>query len=280
MNKMKIMLAALLCSTAVMAEEPKGLDKILITFADNVTALIVVIWLCQDQIFRDFAELRIRIEPDALLFFFRIHDKVRHRHKCSCHKVRNTGAEMRIDTVRHQFPTQIAARRDILHRGCGHRFIIVIDLGHQTRCKFALKFEYGGFNFIAIEIQRPPGRAQQAVSLLDDHGTSVPKGTDLKNIVDIAVADFPTFQCFIRGKEMEHFNGIAFDIFRIHKEEGMKVTHGNLLAACKYYDSIHCGIRRTHIKLYTKNGQKSTLNQKSGQVGKKEEFDGMTSNDI
>ena len=132
----------------------------------------------------------------------------------------------------------------------------------------------------AVMRAKAESRAQQAVSLLDDHGTSVPKGTDLKNIVDIAVADFPTFQCFIRGKEMEHFNGIAFDIFRIHKEEGMKVTHGNLLAACKYYDSIHCGIRRTHIKLYTKNGQKSTLNQKSGQVGKKEEFDGMTSNDI
>ena len=34
MNKMKIMLAALLCSTAVLADEPKGLDKILPAVSD------------------------------------------------------------------------------------------------------------------------------------------------------------------------------------------------------------------------------------------------------
>ena len=136
---------------------------------------------------------------------------------------------MRIEPVRHQFAAKIAAGRDILHGGGGHGFVIIIDLGNQSGGKLTLQLQNCSFDLVAVEIQRTAGGAEQAVGLLHDHGMAVPQGTYLKDIVDVAVADFPAFGLFIRVKPMKHLNGIAPDVVRIHEKEGIELAHDSLL---------------------------------------------------
>ena len=58
---------------------------------------------------------------------------------------------------------------------------------------------------------------------------AVPQGTYLKDIVDVAVADFPAFGLLVRVKPVKHLNGIAADVVRIHEKEGIELAHDSLL---------------------------------------------------
>ena len=249
----------------------KGSDKSLIPFGKDITALVVVIRLCQNQIFGDFAEFRIRIEPNPPLFLFRIQDQIRGGQKGVRQKGRDLFAQMRIEAPRHQLPAEIVTGRHILHGGGGHGFVIIIDLGDQPGGKLAFQLQDGGFDLVAVEVQRTAGGTEQTIRLLDNHGTAVTQGSDLKDIVDVAVADFAAFGLLVRVKAVKHLHGIAPDIVRIHEKEGIEGTHEILLSGWK--QPKHRQNNPTHLKLYTTNRQKSTLNQRNRQKSDRKKND-------
>ena len=178
---------------------------------------------------------------------------------------------MRIKPLRHQLPAEISAGRDILHGGGGHGLVIEINLGNQAGGKLPLQLQDGSFNLIAVEVQRTAGGTEQAIRLLDNHGTAVTQGSDLKDIVDVAVADFAAFGLLVRVKAVKHLHGIAPDIVRIHEKEGIEGTHEILLSGWK--QPKHGQNTPTHLKLYTTNSQKSTLNQRNRQKSDRKKND-------
>ena len=149
------------------------LNKSLVPRGDDVSPFIIVVRFGQHQVFGNFAEFGVCKELYTAFFLLGVQHQIRRRQQRVNHKNRQIPAEMRINTVRSEFLTQVSEGRNIFHRGGSHDLVIVIEFRHKPGSKFPFQTQSGGFDSAAVLVQQTPRGAQQPVCLFDYDGMSV-----------------------------------------------------------------------------------------------------------
>ena len=103
----------------------------------------------------------------------------------------------------------------------------MVDLRDVIRRQPGLQLQGLRLDSAPIDVQRPPGGAQQLVRLLDDNRAAIPQGADLEDVVDVAVADLRAGGLLIRLEPVEDLYRIAPDVIRLHEEKFAECRHGS-----------------------------------------------------
>jgi hypothetical protein len=90
------------------------------------------VWIGENEIFGDFAKLRIGAKGLHARFFHRGREiKVRRFEKGLSREFCEIVGELRVDNAANESFSENDVRRQILHHDGGHRFVEVIDFGNQ-----------------------------------------------------------------------------------------------------------------------------------------------------